>query len=859
MPAPTMPEGFVPLDDSCKPPAMNKPTFSTKTAKRCTENSNDAITASVELVKMIVAVGEMLPVVGGFVKGLGGVATVILTNLGQLEKNKEDVEELAKDITDILIIVRDAVIVISAEPEGIAYSEDLRKACLEFQECLSNLTTQVRDISRSQDGPRKSIKHFLTSRNVKEEINGHRQSMEAARSKLLLSLTLSSNASVSHMKHGITSLRSLQTDLMTVTGGIQRDISHIKSNTRKAVVNNKFHNLLHGDIQIRELLSHRKVAENNSRRTGEIIKFTADVSTSGRIMVVKEYSGSLGLLAWKQQLDIHTQFGRHPNLRQLYGVVEPGHMPSLIFYGTSEFPKLFDKRLEFLAHAVLTHAFHSAFRFSLTHLKVAFGFNDVRCTPDGLLLFDDLQVSPKWDKLYMNNLADLFRPVSPEIQDSLNLFMRRRHEPLVLKKHLLSYYDIIVVGASLHGNVGFPLEHEMLFGKIVISDTLSDSHFVVDSLEDKFPHVRISMITQPEAGNFLELPSGLWRYRLPENIATIDLVCSMSLTSAAKRERFFLWFSQGPRILAQICFESNGSRLQLIISQITQRYFHIHVEAHSNLYRPPSNILYLFIGTPFLRESHKVCVPDVYISSDPHGARLGAVDAWQNHYRYSVADIGHDVLLHRPLSLECSTLFHKICGFHPMSLKIARCLNQSELGLHLIQDEAISTEISRGISGCSSMLQMASIVPLEQLKVYSDMLEDLNTSEPENRNHDPLRGEIYVDDFHCFSVFNTSQSEAQIYEVKSDEIINPGTSEGVLIQDTPNLPVGASFGLVNGWRPDTRISRYRTDLPSFSWCLYSWRHRDGAHRFAVCSGRPIHHDFSLFLGVPRLQFLIRST
>ncbi|KAK0452835.1 uncharacterized protein EV420DRAFT_682940 [Desarmillaria tabescens] len=746
---------------------MNEPMSSTKKSKQRSENSKDAITVAIEFAKVTVALGDMVPVVGGFLKGLGGVALVFLPHLERYGTNKEDAEELAKDITDVLVIVRDAVIELSAVPEGITYAEDLRKSCLEFQEFLSSLTTEVRDIYRSQRGTWKSIKRFPTSQSVRDAINGHRQTMEAAKSNLLLSLSLNSNASVSHMKHGIASLQSMQTDLVNVAGGIQRDISHITANTRKTVVNNKFHNLLHSDIQIREMWSHREVIDNSSRRIGEVIKFTADVSTLGRIMVVKEYSGSLGLVAWKQQLDIHTQVGRHPNLRQLYGVVEPGQTPSLIFYGNSgemplsEFPKLFEKRLEFLAHFVLTHAFHSAFRFSLTCLQLTFGFNDVRCTPDGRLLFDDLQVSPDWDKIYIKNLADLFRPAAEEIRDSLDLFMRRRNEPVMVKEHLLSYYDILSVGTSLHANVGSPLEHEMIFGKIVVSDTLSDRHFFIDSLEDEHPPVRISVISQPGAGKFLQLPSGVWRYTLPEGVDAVDFLCSMSLTTAAKRECFFHWFSQGPRILAKMFMSSGVSHPHLIVTQVTQRYFQILVETESsNIDWPPSSVPYLFIGVPPLTENHGFGAPDVYLSSDPYGARL-TIDAPNNHSGYSVAltEVGHDILFHRPLGLECSTLFHKICGFHPLSIEVARYLNQSELSARLIEDEAISTEISRGISGCSTITQTASTVPWEQLKAYSDMLEVLESdiSKLEDRNHDPLR-------------------EAQIYEVEPDGISSSESS-----------------------------------------------------------------------------------
>ncbi|KAK0188302.1 hypothetical protein F5146DRAFT_661223 [Armillaria mellea] len=232
-----------------------------------------------------------------------------------------------------------------------------------------------------------------------------------------------------------------------------------------------------------------------------------------------------------------------------------------------DFPKLFDERLEFLAHTVLTHAFHSAFRFSLTRLHVIFGLNDVRCTPDGRLLFDDLQFSPSWDKFYIDNLADLFRPASPAIQDSLNSFMRRHQEPVISKEHLLSYYDIISVVASLHGKVHLRLQRNTMFGKIFISDMLSDRHFLVDCIEDEPLPVRILILPEPEPETLLQLSSGLWRYILPESIDAIEFTFSISLTTEAKREHFFRWFSQGARILGQTYKVSNGSRTRTIVSQ----------------------------------------------------------------------------------------------------------------------------------------------------------------------------------------------------------------------------------------------------------------------------------------------------
>ncbi|SJL18691.1 uncharacterized protein ARMOST_22290 [Armillaria ostoyae] len=245
-----------------------------------------------ELVKGAVAVGEMLPVAGSFVKGLAGAAVVFLENLERFEKNKEDVQVLARDITEVVIIVRDAGIKISAEPESLEYVADLKNACAEFQKFLSDLTTQVIDIERSNLGLWKDIKKLLTSRDVQEKINRYRQVMEGTRSNLLLSLNLISSTSISRITHGVAALQSSQTDLTTITSDIQRHI------IARSSADNKFHSLVYGDIQCRDTWSTQKihrVVDGDLIQVGEVIKYAADVSTSSRVFVVKEYSGSAGL------------------------------------------------------------------------------------------------------------------------------------------------------------------------------------------------------------------------------------------------------------------------------------------------------------------------------------------------------------------------------------------------------------------------------------------------------------------------------------------------------------------------------------------------------------------------------------
>ncbi|KAK0475686.1 hypothetical protein EDD18DRAFT_753143 [Armillaria luteobubalina] len=354
---------------------MRNPTSSLKHNKKPSKISNNSLSASIELLKGAVAVGETLPVAGNFVKGLAGAAVVFLENLERLEKNKDDIQVLAREITEVVIIVRDAAIKMSGEPESIKYVEDLKIACLEFQKFLSDLTTQVIDIERNNVGSWKDIRKLLASRDVQEKINGYRRVMEGARSNLLLSLNLISSTSMTHVLHGVASLQSSQTDLTTIACDIQRDIRARPS------TDDKFHNLVYGDIRCRDMWWTNgvyRVVDNKIIEMGQVSNYAADVSTSNRVFVIKEYSGSAGLQKWERDFQVHRTAPRHPNLRQLYGVITSVERPCLVFHGTIDevpfykFPTLFDKHLIPLIKSVLYYRYCSVLKFAHTHWGVTF-------------------------------------------------------------------------------------------------------------------------------------------------------------------------------------------------------------------------------------------------------------------------------------------------------------------------------------------------------------------------------------------------------------------------------------------------------------------------------------------------------
>ncbi|KAK0432610.1 hypothetical protein EV421DRAFT_2000351, partial [Armillaria borealis] len=749
--------GLLAVNESYPAATMRSPTSSSKQSKKPIPNSNSSLSASIELVKGAVAVGEMLPVAGSFVKGLAGAAVVFLENLERFEKNKEDVQVLARDITEVVIIVRDAGIKISAEPESLEYMADLKNACAEFQKFLSDLTTQVIDIERSNLGLWKDIKKLLTSRDVQEKVNRYRQVMEGTRSNLLLSLNLISSTSISRITHGVAALQSSQTDLTTITSDIQRHIkarSSADNKCRDTWSTQKIHRVVDGDLI----------------QVGEAIKYAADVSTSSRVFVVKEYSGSAGLQEWERDFHVHSTAPRHPNLRQLYGVVKSEESPCLVFHGKADeipfykFPTLFDKELRPLVLYCYCNELN------------------LRCAPDGHLVFDEVHRfcwADTWDRIYVNDFEDIVDPVSPAVQWSLKLLMLQRQEPTISKELLSSYYRIMTVGAPwcMVPDVDMDIVDSTLLGAFIVSDLQERHHFIVDCLGEGIPPVKLS-IQSYATGELLEVRGGLWRFLrtqspieenegllgtlIPEfnevfNFLGLGFTCSMELTSDARSQHLASWFSQGPRILAKI-------------SESLKDAYHPDLVVSHNSHLP--GIPYVFIDLPFMRhdaKDHSITLPEIYLSTDPRGAKQGADCAWRNIYKLEVIDMGDSGLFVSRVNLEMACRLQERCGLRTASLDTARFLNQMELTFQMIIDEAITNVLSEYINPSVCDNEEDCPVTWDKLKEYSMLMKSYDESEPSaERDRDVSSGDE-VD---------------QSLKAESNQNINAGGPQSLIVAST---------------------------------------------------------------------------
>ncbi|KAK0438732.1 uncharacterized protein EV420DRAFT_1753140 [Desarmillaria tabescens] len=181
------------------------------------------VAVSIQIAEIITSVGQMVPVAGPFIKGIAETAKLLLDDMEKFKTNSEDMEHLADDILDIVRIIRDAGMQVSAMPEGVRYAVDLRAACLDFQEFLIDISTQLNEMRRNKGGVQRKILDFFASRDIREDISCHRRVVDNARAnfqtQLLLNLfqvAVNSDTTISRMNEQISVLQStVRTSIVT--------------------------------------------------------------------------------------------------------------------------------------------------------------------------------------------------------------------------------------------------------------------------------------------------------------------------------------------------------------------------------------------------------------------------------------------------------------------------------------------------------------------------------------------------------------------------------------------------------------------------------------------------------------------
>ncbi|PBK64327.1 hypothetical protein ARMSODRAFT_1023206 [Armillaria solidipes] len=392
-------------------------------------------------------------------------------------------------------------------------------------------------------------------------------------------------------------------------------------------------------------------------------------------------------------------------------------------------------------------------------------------------------------KIYVNDFENIIYPVSPEVQLSLNHLMLPRQEPNVQREHLSSYYRVMSVGPpwSVHPDVDVDIVGSTLIGAFIISDLQGHHHFRVDCLGEGIPQVKLS-IQSYASGEFLEVRNGLWRsirtqspleehesfFRslFPDAFDFLGLgfTCSLELTSEERST------NTGKDIRK---FERYASpRLGNLSQRFQIRVLRTDSEVDSD--SPLPDIPYVFIDLPFMRhdaKDHSITLPEIYLSTDPRGAKQGADCAWRNIYKLEVIDMGDSGLFVSRVNLEMACRLQERCGLRTASLDTARFLNQMELTFQMISDEAITNVLSEYIDPSVCDNEEDCPVTWDKLKEYSTLMKSYDESEPSaERDRDVSSGD------------EVDQSP----KVESNQNINAGGPQSFIVGEWPRYLSGNS-------------------------------------------------------------------
>lgn len=78
-------------------------------------------------------------------------------------------------------------------------------------------------------------------------------------------------------------------------------------------------------------------------------------------------------------------------------------------------------------------------------------------------------------------------------------------------------------------------------------------------------------------------------------------------------------------------------------------------------------------------KDYSITLPEIYLSTDPKGAKTGVDCAWQNYYKLDVEDIGDSGLFVSRVNFEMARRLQELCGLRTASLDTASFLNKRDL------------------------------------------------------------------------------------------------------------------------------------------------------------------------------------
>ncbi|KAJ7082290.1 P-loop containing nucleoside triphosphate hydrolase protein [Mycena epipterygia] len=143
------------------------------------QSNSDWVGRSLLTAKTIVAGAESLPF--PYVKGVFGIAVVILETIDRMKKNREDLKELCGDTLEIMKIMQDQI---SAHGETAAVK--FKSLCEDLEVCLQDVLHAVRNLQVQSGGFRSRFREIVKLATTTDEISRYQNRLRTLRSNFVV-------------------------------------------------------------------------------------------------------------------------------------------------------------------------------------------------------------------------------------------------------------------------------------------------------------------------------------------------------------------------------------------------------------------------------------------------------------------------------------------------------------------------------------------------------------------------------------------------------------------------------------------------------------------------------------------------
>ncbi|KAK0186764.1 hypothetical protein F5146DRAFT_1067326, partial [Armillaria mellea] len=161
------------------------------------------IDSCLKIAKLTAAAGELAPF--PFIKGAAQCVVVVLEAIESVEKNRQDLQELAESIVTTLVVVRDTVI--NHGPTSASCFKDI---CLDFQTFLNDLLSKL----NKESNPSR-IRRLFTAKKISDDITSYRQQVQTVKEDFLIRTTTMTRLALSDV-HDDATMR-----FSTLTGSVE--------------------------------------------------------------------------------------------------------------------------------------------------------------------------------------------------------------------------------------------------------------------------------------------------------------------------------------------------------------------------------------------------------------------------------------------------------------------------------------------------------------------------------------------------------------------------------------------------------------------------------------------------------------